>query len=80
MEREGRLPGDKAGRLHLLGPQPVVRRDDELRTGTLRLQELAELVAVASIDGHDDIIKQRECEPLSEQPLHVDSSSSLIAR
>ena len=62
--------GDKTSRLHLLGPQAVMRRDDELRVWEMRLQELAELVAMPGIHGHHNIIQQRERELLPEEPLH----------
>src|SRR5439155_14732432 len=70
MERDGRLTSDQAGRFHLRGPQAVMRRDDELGVGKLRLQQLAELITVPRIDGHDDVVQQRDRETLAEQPLH----------
>ena len=70
MECDGGLGGDKAGRLHLLGPQAVMRGDDELRVREMRLQQFAELVAVAGINGHNHVVQEREGEPIPEEPLH----------
>src|SRR5579859_1615387 len=36
----------------------------------MRLQQLAKLIAVACVDGHNDVIQQGKRKPLSEQPLH----------
>ena len=70
MKGEGRFRGDKAGRLHLLGPQAVMRGDDELRVGKIRLQEFAEFIAMPGINGHDHIVQEREREPIPEKALH----------
>jgi hypothetical protein len=46
------------GRFHLLGPQPVMGRDNELSIGEIFLQQLAELILVAGIHRHNNIIKE----------------------
>jgi hypothetical protein len=47
-----------------------MRSGDVLRVRKLRLQQLAELLAMPCIDRHDDIIEQREGKPLTKQALH----------
>ena len=57
VECERRFGRDQPRRSHLLGPEAVVRGDDELCIGKVRLQELAEFVAMPDVDGHDDIVE-----------------------
>ena len=47
-----------------------MRRNDELCIRKFSLQKLAELVSVSSVHGHNDIIQERDREPISEEPLH----------
>src|SRR5258708_4767248 len=70
MKCDGRLGCDKTGRFHLFGPEPVVCCDNKLRLGKMRLQEPAELIAVASVNRHNDVIQERERELVAEQSLH----------
>src|SRR5260221_3437118 len=60
---------DKASGPHLLGPQTIVRRDNELCFWKMRFQQLAKFVAMRRIHGHDHIIQEREAEFLSEKPF-----------
>ena len=45
-------------------------RDDELRVRKARLQEAAELLAVALVDGHDNVVQDGKPEPVAEHALH----------
>src|SRR5262245_26375511 len=56
MEGERGGGANETGRFHLLSPEPVMRRDNELRVAKICLEELAELIAVSRIDRHDDVI------------------------
>jgi hypothetical protein len=60
----------KTSRFHLLSPGPVMRRDNELRIFEMSLEKFAELVSMAGIDGHYDIVQQRKGEFVAEEPLH----------
>src|ERR1035437_829056 len=70
MESDGSLCRDKTSRLHLLGPQPVMRSDNKLRVGEIRLQEFAELIAVSGVHRHNHVVQKRKIESISEEPLH----------
>ena len=45
-------------------------RDDELGVRKLCFQKLAELIAVARIDGHDDVVQERQRETIAKEALH----------
>src|ERR1700757_2756383 len=68
MESDRSLCRDKTGRPHLLCPQAVMRSDNKLRVGEIRLQELAELIAVSSVHRHDHVVQERECEAIVKEP------------
>ena len=59
VKSEGRLGADETGGLQLLGPQAVMRSDDELRLGKVGLQQFAELITMSGIDGHDHVVRAR---------------------
>src|SRR5437016_4164381 len=70
VECERRFGRDQTRRSHLLGPEAVVRGDNELRIGKMCFQELAEFVAMPHVDGHNHIVEKRERKLIPEQALH----------
>src|SRR6185312_11888476 len=67
---KGRLLVNQPGEPHLLGPGAIVCRDDELRIRELLLEQLTELLAVARIDRHNDIVEQGKRKALGKQSFH----------
>src|SRR3954454_4301009 len=45
-------------------------RDNELRMREVRLQELTEVIPMACIHGHNDIVQERDRESVAEEPFH----------